>query len=86
VVADGARAEVLAGLTVVDAVLVIGAEHAGGVLEALRPQVYVEMRGSGAPAAASDAAHRLGIEVAGAGDPDAPRSADVVRRIREGGE
>jgi len=78
------RAEVLAALAMVDAVLIFGARHVGGLLKSLRPAYHakgtdytvdtVPERGT---------ARSLGIETVIVGDPKTHASTDIIERVRQ---
>jgi len=85
IVAERDRAQLLAALAAVDAVLVFGADNVEEILSLLRPAVHAkgtDYTEATVPEAA--VAQRLGIRTVITGDPKAHASRDIVARVRRG--
>jgi len=86
VVGEGDRAQLLAALACVDAVLVFGADNVEGILAGLQPAVHAKGTDyTPATVPEADAARRLGIRTVIAGDPKAHASREIVARVRRTG-
>jgi rfaE bifunctional protein nucleotidyltransferase chain/domain len=84
VVGEAARAQLLAALARVDAVLVFGDDDVVPILEALRPAVHAKGTDYTAETVPeAGAARALGISTVITGDPKSHASRDVVARMRE---
>jgi|SRR5688572_14390036 len=78
-----ARAQLLAALACVDAVLLFGDDNVERILETLRPSVHAKGTDYTAESVPERAtARRLGIETVITGDPKRHASRDIVVRIR----
>jgi rfaE bifunctional protein nucleotidyltransferase chain/domain len=83
VVDESARAQLLAAVAAVDAVLVFGGDDVEDILEALRPAVHAKGTDYTADTVPeAEAARRLGIRTVITGDPKAHASREIVTRIR----
>lgn len=83
VVDDVARAELLAALACVDAVLLFGDENVERILETLHPAVHAKGTDySPESVPEREVARRLGIRTVITGDPKTHASRDIVVRIR----
>jgi rfaE bifunctional protein nucleotidyltransferase chain/domain len=88
VVAAAMRAELLAALAAVDAVVIFEDENVERILDVIRPSVHAKGTDYTADTVPeADAARRLGIRTVITGDPKAHASRDIVARVRSlGGE
>jgi rfaE bifunctional protein nucleotidyltransferase chain/domain len=85
IVAERDRAQLVAALAAVDAVLVFGADNVEEILSTLRPAVHAkgtDYTEATVPEAA--VARRLGIRTVITGDPKTHASRDIVARVRRG--
>ena len=83
VVGESARAEVLAAIAAVDAVLLFGDENVERILDVLHPDVHAKGTDYTAETVPeAGAARRLGIRTVITGDPKEHASRDIVARIR----
>jgi rfaE bifunctional protein nucleotidyltransferase chain/domain len=79
------RAQLLAALAVVDAVLVFGADNVEAILSTLRPAVHAKGTDyTEATVPERAVAERLGIRTVITGDAKAHASRDIVARVRRG--
>jgi len=85
-VPEADRAAVLAGLSVVDAVVLFGDATVEGILEALRPAVHAKGTDYTVETVPErELAKRLGVETVIVGDPKSHASRDVIDEIRRKG-
>lgn len=84
ILSEGARAELVAGLRVVDYVVVFGEPNVEALLEFLRPDVHAKGTDYSAETVPERAtAARLGIRVAIVGDPKDHSTRDFLEAVRK---
>ncbi len=84
VVGEQDRAQLLAALACVDAVLLFGADNVEEILAGLHPSVHAKGTDyTEATVPEAEAARRLGIRTVITGDPKAHASRAIVARVRE---
>ncbi len=84
ILSESARAELVAGLAVVDYVVIFHEANVEGLLDALRPSVHAKGTDYTAETVPErEAAARLGVRVAIVGDPKHHSTRDLLARIRQ---
>jgi rfaE bifunctional protein nucleotidyltransferase chain/domain len=87
IVAAAERAQILAALDAVNAVLVFAQDDVTHILEGLRPNVHAKGTDYTPESVPERAvAARLGIETVITGDPKTHASREIVARLRDGGK
>jgi rfaE bifunctional protein nucleotidyltransferase chain/domain len=84
VVGENDRAEILASLKMVDAVLLFSQKNVSGLLEALRPRYHAKGTDYTVDTVPElDTSRRLGIETVIVGDPKSHASSDVLQKLKD---